>query len=216
MATVQAPASGSLVLDNVDWPMYSRLLRLFEDRPGVRLTYDRGVLEIMTLSPQHERRKHLLRRLLEALAEEMGIAIAGFGSMTCRRRRNRRGLEPDECYWIANEPAVRGRDNINLRVDPPPDLALEVNWTRSSLDRMAIYARLGVAEVWRLEADGLHFHVLQTDGTYALAVRSLSFPIVAPADILGFLALHGTTDEGSIVRQFRVWVKQQVARGQTP
>jgi hypothetical protein len=68
MATVQAPASGSLILDNVDWSTYSRLLRVFADRPSVRLTYDRGLLEIMTLSPQHERHTYLLRRILEALA----------------------------------------------------------------------------------------------------------------------------------------------------
>jgi hypothetical protein len=143
----------------------------------------------------------------------LGVVIAGFGSMTCRRRRNRRGLEPDECYWIANEPAVRSRDNINLQVDPPPDLALEVNWTHSSMDRLSIYARLGVVEVWRLEPGGLNFHVLQADGAYTLAARSSSFPLVTPADIARFLALHGTTDEGAIVRQFRARVKQQITAG---
>jgi Uma2 family endonuclease len=147
MSTVQVPAGQRLVLSGIDWRTYGRLLRAFDERPGVRLTYDRGVLEIMTLSPEHERFKHLLRRLIEALAEEMGLTIAGFGSMTFRRRRRRRGLEADECFWIANEPRVRGKDRIDLRVDPPPDLVVEVDVSRSSLDRLAIYASLGVPEV---------------------------------------------------------------------
>ncbi len=211
MSTVQAPAAGQqLVLTGVDWQTYSRLLRVFNGR-HLRLTYDRGTLEIMTLSPQHERLKHLLRRLFEALAEEVGLTIAGFGSMTCRRRRRRRGLEPDECYWIANEPRVRGRDRIDLRRDPPPDLALEVDVTHSSLDRLAIYAALGVPEVWRLDGQALTFHLLQADGTYAAAARSLAFPFLAPADLLPFLALRARLDEMALVRQFRAWVRQQAA-----
>jgi Uma2 family endonuclease len=210
MSTVQVPAGQRLVLSGIDWRTYGRLLRAFDERPGVRLTYDRGVLEIMTLSPEHERFKHLLRRLIEALAEEMGLTIAGFGSMTFRRRRRRRGLEADECFWIANEPRVRGKDRIDLRVDPPPDLVVEVDVSRSSLDRLAIYASLGVPEVWRFAEQALTFHVLGTNGRYSSATHSPSFPLVTPADVTGFLALRGQLDEIALVRHVRAWVRQRL------
>jgi Uma2 family endonuclease len=215
MATVHTTAGQSLLLDNIDWSTYTRLLRIFGKRPAVHLTYDRGMLEIRTLSPEHERLKHLLRRLIEALAEELGMSIAGFGSMTCRRRGRRRGLEPDECYWIAHEPQVRGKDRIDLRTDPPPDLAVEVDITHSSLDRLGIYAKLGVPEVWRLDDQGLTFHVLQAKGKYAAQGQSPAFPFVRPADVLSFLAQRGQLDETAILRQFRAWVRQQ-AGGNPP
>ena len=104
MATVQIPTEQRLVLAGVDWQTYRRLLRIFDGR-HIRLTYDRGVLEIMTLSPEHECYKKLLARLVEALTEELGLPMASFGSMTMKRRRKQRGLEPDECYWISERAA---------------------------------------------------------------------------------------------------------------
>src|ERR1043165_3371453 len=119
MTVARASRAQRLLLTGIDWKTYLRLGRTLGSRRSVRITYDRGRLEIMTLSPGHERFKHLLRRLLEALTEELSIDITGFGSMTFKRRRNLRGLEPDECYWIASEPQVRGKDHIDLSVDPP-------------------------------------------------------------------------------------------------
>ena len=120
MEEAPAVSGGQLILDGVAWQNYLRLLRAFDDR-HLRITYDRGALEIMTLSPEHERFKHLLNYLISVLVEELGWDMAGFGSMTFKRSRQRRGLEPDECYWIQSEPRVRGKDSIDLRHDPPPD-----------------------------------------------------------------------------------------------
>ena len=212
MATIQRAVEQRLVLNAITWKEYTRMGRVFGDQP-VRLTYDRGTLEIMTLSPEHERLKHLLRRLFECVAEETGIAIAGFGSMTCRRRRRKRGLEPDECYWIGNEPRVRGSDHIDLRRDPPPDLAIEVDISRSSLDRLSIYAALGVREVWRLQEQALTFYLLGADGNYTTSVTSPIFPGLSASDLLGFLNLRGQVDEISIVRQCRAWVRQNLTGG---
>jgi len=96
----------------------------------------------MTLSHAHENQAHLLGRFIVVLTEEFGLPVKGGKSTTFRRRGRQRGLEPDECYWITHEAAVRGKDRINLRTDPPPDVALEVDVTRSSLNRLAIYAKL--------------------------------------------------------------------------
>jgi Uma2 family endonuclease len=179
----------------------------------LRITYDRGSLEIMTLSPEHECYKKLLGRLIEALTEELGLPLASFGSMTCKRRRRQRGLEPDESYWIASEPLVHGKVTIDLRVDPPPDLAVEIDITHSSLDRMAVYAALGVREVWRFDGKVLSFQVLQAIGKYTSSQTSCAFPRLTVADISQFLALRGQMDENALLRQFRAWVRQHLLGG---
>src|SRR3954470_13443873 len=107
MSTVQSCPSQSLVLYDVPWPTYERLLRAFADRPGVRLTYDRGILELMTLSHEHENRGCLLSRFVEVLTEEYALPAKGVVSTPFRRRKRRRGLEPDGCWWVANEALVR-------------------------------------------------------------------------------------------------------------
>jgi Uma2 family endonuclease len=192
-----------MLLRGIDWTTYSRLLRVLTGRRGLRLTYDRGSLEIMTLTYGHESLAHLLGRFVVALTEEMGLPIAEGGSTTFRRRRSRRGLEPDQSYWIASEPFIRGKQRIDLRVDPPPDLAIEVDVASSSVNRMAIYAVLGVPEVWRLADQVLTFHVLVGGGQYAVNLTSRAFPFLTSADVQGFLALRGQQDENTIVRQFR-------------
>ena len=206
-----------LILHDVDWKTYGRLLRDFAERPSVRLTYDRGVLEIMSPLHEHDSDARFLGRLVVTLTEELGLTLKVGGSTTFRRRRQRRGLEPDDCYWITNEPRVRGKRRIDLRVDPPPDLAIEVDVTRSSLNRMGIYAVLRVPEVWRLDGDTLTFEVLQPSGrTYASGSTSLAFPLVTPADLMSFLALRTQRDENAVVQQFRAWIRQRQGGGASP
>jgi Uma2 family endonuclease len=209
MATVQAPPGQRLILHGIDWRTYGRLLRAFAERPSVRLTYDRGTLEIMSPLHEHESDGRFLGRLAVTLTEELGLPVKAGGSTTFRRRRRRRGLEPDDCYWIAHEPPVRGKRRIDLRTDPPPDLAIEVDVASSSLDRMAIYAALRVPEIWRLDAQGLTFHVLGADGRYTEAAHSHVFPMVTPADLRVFLDLRGQLDENAVVQNFRQWIRQQ-------
>jgi Uma2 family endonuclease len=209
----------SLLLHNVDWPTYTRFLRIFAERPGYRLTYDRGKLEIMSPLPEHESDGDFLGCLARALSDELGLPIKGGGSTTLRRRRRKRGLEPDRCYWIANEPAIRGKRTLDLRTDPPPDLAIEVDVTSSSLDRMSIYAALGVPEVWRVDNRTLTFHALDPNCKKYSAIRqSLSFRQVTPADLMSFMAMCANQDENSVLRQFRAWVQQKLVSGgtQTP
>jgi Uma2 family endonuclease len=213
MATVTAPASRCLVLSGVDWQTYTRLLRIFADNPSVRLAYDRGELEMMSPLPEHESDADMLGRFVVVLTEEMQLPIKAGRSTTLRRRRRQRGLEPDNCYWIASEPRVRGKRRIDLRSDPPPDLAIEVDVTSSSLNRLGIYAALNVPEVWRFDEPTLTFHVLGAAGDYAESPHSAAFPVVAPADLVAFLALRATLDENAVVRQFRDWVRQRLAGG---
>jgi Uma2 family endonuclease len=204
------PAGGFLRLSGVDWQTYTRLLRIFAERPGIRLTYDRGELEILSPLFEHDKDDRFLFRLVVALTEELGLPLLEGGSTTMRRRRRRRGIEADECYWIANAHRMAGRRRLDLRTDPPPDLAIEVDVTRSSLNRLGIYAALGVPEVWRLEAGGLTFHVLGPARSYHAAANSLAFPVVTPADLMAFLQqARQSGDSNVVVRAFRAWVRQR-------
>jgi Uma2 family endonuclease len=196
--------------------MYSRLLRAFAERPGMRLTYDRGELEIMSPLLEHDDDGQFLADLVFVLTEELGLPLKRGGSTTLRRRRRRRGIEADACFWIAHAHKMAGRRRLNLSSDPPPDLVLEVDVTHSSLDRLSIYAALGVPEVWRLDGDTLTFHVLGAKAAYAAAAVSRSFPLVTPSDLLGFLQqARQAGDENAVIRQFRDWVRQRRAAAGT-
>jgi Uma2 family endonuclease len=217
MSTIPAPATSSrrLLLRDIDWKTYNRLVWVFAERPQVRLTYDRGNLEIMSPLLEHETDADFLGQLVVALTEELGLPRKAGGASTLRRKRNRKGLEPDRCYWIAQEPAIRGKKRIDLRVDPPPDLAIEVDLTSSSLNRLNIYASLGVPEVWRLEGTTLTFHHLAA-GVYSIAGASRTFPIVTPADLLVFLDLRTSLDENSVIQQFRAWLRGKIGSAAQP
>lgn len=205
------PIEQRLVLSGVPWSTYESLLRHFEGR-HLRLNYDRGALEIMTVSPEHERAKKLLARLLEALTEELDLPIASFGNTTFRREDAARGLESDECWYIQHEGQMRDRKELDLLVDPPPDLVVEVEISRSVVDRMDLYARLGVPEVWRYDGETLKVCLLTAANEYAEANQSRAFPGLSLAEVNRFLAQQGTVDEARLVKSFRIWVRES-ARG---
>lgn len=216
MSTAAVFGRKRLLLRDVDWPAYGQFLRMFRSHPGVRLTYDRGKLEIMTLSHKHESYGEFLGALVFALVDELGLTLKQGGSNTLRRRRWRRGLEPDKCYWITSEPLVCGKDVIDLRTDPPPDLAVEIDITHSSLDRMGICAALRIPEVWRFDGLSLTFHVLGSDGGYQQVPASQLFPFLKPEDLLRFLKGKLTQAENLVVREFRAWVRQQTGPAAGP
>ncbi len=201
----------SVSLSNIDWKTYTRLLRVFEARAGVRLAYDRGELEIMSPRLQHED-SQFLGRLVIALTLELGLPIKAGGSVTMRRRRRQRGIEADQCFWIGNAHRMAGRRELDLRTDPPPDLAVEVDVTHSSLDRLRIYAALGVPEVWRLEGDVLTFYTRRTNRTCESVATSLAFPFLTPADLLPFVQqARQAGDDNTVIQQFQSWVRPRLA-----
>lgn len=211
MATVtQATPAGSdgqrFLLQGVSWEAYDELLKLLGDQP-VRLTFDRGSLELMSPSYRHENSSRLLGRFVEVLTEEFDLDMSSAGSTTFRRQDLDRGLEADEGFYIASEPLIRGKSEIDLDTDPPPDLTIEADITRSSLDRMSIYAALKVPEVWRYDGSSLTVHHLGADGRYHCADRSLSFPKLPVGELTRFLDLRTTQSETMIIKAFRAWVR---------
>lgn len=204
---IQSP--DRVVLENISWQTYQGLVKDFEGQPAMRLTYDQGLLEIrMPLDP-HETDKKLLGRMVEALTEELAIEVRSLGSRTCDREDLAKGLEPDQCYYIQHEQAVWQREQIDLSVDPPPDLAIEIDITSSSLNRFGIYAALRIPEVWRYNAQALTFYGLGDRG-YQVCSHSIAFPFLASSELEHFLNLKQTMRENALIRQFRTWIRSQI------
>lgn len=209
MTAVLVPPQRQVVLQGVSWATYQSLSRDLEAAPGKRLTYDQGTLEIMVPLPLHESYKKLMGRMVEVTTEETDTEIRSLGSTTWSRADLSKGLEPDQCYYIQHEQAVRGKDEIDLTVDPPPDLAIEIDNTSSSLDRMAIYAALGVPEVWRFDGITLTIYVL-VNGEYQPQDTSTVLPLLQQEDVQRFLQTSQTMGETSWVKTFRQWIRAQL------
>jgi len=193
------------LLTGVRWETYRALLLDLAENPSQQLTYDRGSLEIMTPLPEHEINKGFLGRLVQTTTEVLGLEIASLGSTILSREDLQKGIEPDECYYITNESFARGKTQFDFTVDPVPDLAIEVDITSSSLNRLGIYGALGVGEIWRFNGEGLSIYCL-SDGTYEERERSQVLPILSKSVILDFLKRQGEMGENALLREFREWL----------
>jgi Uma2 family endonuclease len=199
----------------IDYPTYVAFGDMLGER-HVRVTYANGEMEFMTLSKKHEHVKTLLGAFVETLVVEMDIDMTPGGSMTFQRADLQRGLEPDECYWIAHEAAMRKVEQADLTRDPPPDLVIEIEISRSSIDRMEIYSRLRVLEVWRFDGTVVRFEILNKKGRYEERERSKSFPFFRAADLNRLLAAVPGQSRTKLLRYFRKWIQEQIVKDWKP
>lgn len=209
MAT--APVSETIIAEHVviydvSWEAYEQLLTVFGDR-RLRHSYDDGTLEIMSPLKRHDRAKTIIGRLIETAALELDIDIQSIGSTTLRRRPRRKGLEPDECYYVQHEAQVRHEEDYEPERDPPPDLAIEVDVEHSSLSRLEIYAGLGVPEVWRFADDILTFLRLRR-GKYVSMPRSAAFPQLTSRILQQLVARRWEFSENQLIREFISWLRK--------
>ena len=197
-----------LVLHGVPWSHYETLLDLFKDR-SLRLTYDRGTLELMTPLSIHERCKKLIGRMIDVMTLEWGVRIVAVGSTTFRSEEALRGLEPDQCYYLANADGVADWARVDLDVDPPPDLAIEIDVTSNSRFRLGIYSALKVPEVWRF--DGETLQVLRLEGeTYRPAAASIALPSAPISDMTRFLMRYNQGNDTAWTLEFRDWLLKTI------
>jgi len=167
---IVVPPGQSILLETVDWASFEAFLEQMSERPGMRLAYDAEVLELMTPLLEHEDDKEIIGDLIRALLEMLDIEFRSIGSTTLRSLAVAKGVEPDQCFYIAHESAIRGKRSIDLSVDPPPDLALEID-IPTRRDHRAIYAALRIPELWRF--DGTRLHI------YCRGVMAISRPSAA-------------------------------------
>lgn len=197
-----------IALNGISWDQYEQLRENVENW-HVRMAYDDGRLELMSPSISHEVIKTLIAQMIEAFTEELAIPRRSLGSTTWKRRELGKGCEADECYYILNHPRVRSRMEIDLSVDPPPDLVVETEVSRSSIGRMRIYAALGVPEIWRWRTRGLTAHVLGAGRKYHEQEFSLNLPMLRVKDLEAFLDFQSAADESAWIRGFRLWVRDK-------
>ncbi|MDJ0732523.1 MAG: Uma2 family endonuclease [Nostocaceae cyanobacterium] len=211
LAVTTAPPGGSrIVLYDVSWDTYEKLLEAFAEHPKLRINYYQGTLELMTPLPEHETYAWIFGRLITVITEEMGIEIRGFKSTTWCFQPKAVGKEANECFYIQNEAKVRNKLDIDLKNDPPPDLAIEIDVSNSSVDKMAIYAELKVPEVWRYEQGQLIINLL-TDKGYVESENSFAFGSFPVKEITKFIQLNSQKGENARMREFREWVRAQLS-----
>jgi Uma2 family endonuclease len=196
-----ASAETRTVLENVRWETF---LELAEGRRGSvpRMTFDHGVLELMTPRRQHETIGRLIGRIVETHSEVRGIEILSCGSTTFKRADLDRAFEPDESYYIAHADEIRPKDEVDLQIDPPPDLVIEVEITSSAIAKLRLFAALGVPEVWR--HDGSRLAMLGLEGAaYRPLDSSQGLPGLTAAMIDAVLARRFEQGETALIKEFR-------------
>ena len=218
MTTVELPRLRQrLALQGVRWEVYQELRNLPEN-DHVRMTFDEGVLEMMSPSALHEQWSDLIGRLIGVWTLELSIDMMSCGSMTVSREDLQKGFEPDKCYYVQHESQMRhkfardARAELDFRVDPPPDLAIEVDVSRSSLGKQQLYAAFGVPEVWRYDGQRLEVVALGPERRYLPSAKSFCFPGIPLDEITRVLGRMNTESETVLIRSFRDYVCREIAR----
>jgi Uma2 family endonuclease len=199
-----------LAVTEVTWGDYEQLLEWRDDyRRTVRLTYDHGRLEIMVLSNLHERLRKVLAQLVEAWLSESGGDFVPSGQLTHKQKDLERGFEPDECYYIQNWKSVAGLRELDFTKDPPPDLTIEIEVSRSVFGRLPVFAAFKIPEVWRYDGEKITTLLLQANGEYQETTTSLAIPNFPFAEAPRFLTMAADVSLGfaSIDRSFRQWIR---------
>lgn len=207
MATVISPTDQRVIIQGVSWETYERLLADFAESHAARVTFNRGTLEIMTPSFAHERPIHLLVQIIEILAEIYDMDLIAAGSTTFKREDIAQGFEPDASFYIQHAADIRGNSEIDLERDPPPDLVIEVDMTHPSLDKLPIYAAMGIAEVWRYVDRRVIIYQHHTGG-YTVAEHSGILPGVASRDLAQWVETGFETPRPAWLRQVRSWAER--------
>lgn len=205
---IHIPPGQRVLLQNITWTELEAILEELGEHRAARIAYDQGMLEIMAPLPEHEFDKEIISDLVKALLEELDIEFLSLGSTTFKNQFMEKGIEPDQCFYIKNEALVRGKKQLDLAIDPPPDLALEIDIT--SRTHPNIYQALQVPELWRFENGKLQINVL-VDGNYVVSQSSLNFPSLPLIDvILQFLERSRTAGRNATIKSFRNWVREQL------
>ncbi len=189
-----------IVLHGVPWKIYERL-REEERNWNLRMTFDAGALELMSPSQMHEEIDNRFELFMVALAQSLRFEFLALVHTTWKNDAAEKAKEADACYYITNFERVRGKI-INLEVDPPPDLAVEVEVSRSAIDSLRIYSALGVPEVWRFDGQDLVIHLRQADGSYLESGQSLALPFLTPEEVVFWM------NQAAELRMNMEWMRQ--------
>jgi Uma2 family endonuclease len=209
MSTTVAQQEQRIVLKNVSWQLYEHLLETHRDRSTPRFIYNQGELEIVSPSAKHEQLKDLIVLVVNALAEAREMDVVGLGSTTFSREDLERGFEPDGCFYLTNIERVKGKAEIDLTSDPPPDIVVEIDVTSPSIKKLPIFAALGVAEVWHYEDTSERWRILRLAGdAYTEETESRYFPKLTAATLAQFSRDNEQMARPAWLRSVRAWATE--------
>jgi Uma2 family endonuclease len=193
---------------DVDWAEFEAIVAELGEKRGSRIAYCDRMLEIRMPLPEHELDKELIGDLVKLLIDELDLDCACYGSTTFKRKNLGVGVEPDQCFYIENAAQMVGKRQLDLTIDPPPDLAIEVDVT--SRTGLEVYQRLGVPEVWRFEKGELRISLLQ-DGEYQDSIVSAQFPSFVTASMISAMVKLGTIESRKVVlKTFKTWIRSMI------
>ncbi len=207
---LSVPPGHRVILHDVSWQEFEAILEELGDHRATRLAYSHGTVEMRMPLPKHEKAKVIIGDLVKILLEELKIDCETFGSTTFKREDMAFGVEPDDSFYIQNHARMIGKERIDLTVDPPPDLAIEVDVT--SKTQLDAYEALGVPELWRYENSKLQINILQ-DGKYIESEISSTFPNLPIVEVISwFVEQSRTLGRSPTLRAFREWVRKQITQ----
>ena len=197
-----------LLVEDVNWQQFESILAELGERRASRLSYSNGRLEIMVPLPEHEKAKEIIGDMVKILLEARQIAFESLGSTTLKNERMSQAVEPDTCFYIQNQAAVIGKNRLDMSVDPPPDLAIEIDLTsRTQLDN---YQILGVPELWRYARRGLQINVLQAE-QYIESDVSPTFPNIPIVELVNqYTQQSQVAGRTRAIQAFRNWVAENL------
>jgi len=197
-----------LLLEAVSWQQLENILAELGESRAARLSYSNGILEIMVPLPEHEKAKEIISDIVKILLEAQQIPFESLGSTTLKNQRMTQAVEPDACFYIQNQAVIIGKSRLNMSVDPPPDLAIEIDLTsRTQLDN---YQILGVPELWRYRRGGLQINLWQ-NGQYLESVSSPNFPDIPIVELVNqYVQQSQIAGRTQAMQAFRNWVSENL------
>lgn len=204
---IRVPPGERVILEDISWQEFETILIELGEHRGSRVAYSQGLLEIMVPLPEHEKAKVIIGDLVKILLDELGLNWEPLGSTTFKREDMAAGVEPDDCFYIQNYKLMIGKERIDLSIDPPPDLAIEIDVT--SKTKFSAYQALQVPEIWRYENKLLEINLLQGK-EYIKSETSLVFSIPVKDEIPRFIEMAKTSGTTFALKAFRKWVREYI------
>jgi Uma2 family endonuclease len=206
MVTTAIPGETRVLLENITWQTFKTMLAEMGSERANKISYRQGNIEVMTPLKPHESSNRLIEVFVGVLCEELGLEVNRVGSLTLTRDDLEYGAEPDSSYYIQNELLVREKENIDLAFDPPPDLVLEVEYSRPKIDKFKLYAAMGIPEFWHYNGTTLRVYIL-ANGQYSETQTSPTFAVIPIKEIPRFIEESKKIGQIAVSRAFRTWVK---------
>jgi Uma2 family endonuclease len=197
-----------ILLEDISWRQFESILEDLGENRSARVSYSDGYLEIMVPLPEHEKAKETIGDTIKILLDHLNINYDALGSTTLKNEKMNQGVEPDACFYIQNQALVIGKNRLDMNLDPPPDLAVEIDLTsRTSLEN---YQILSVPELWRYGKQGLQINILQ-DGKYVESAFSSIFPDLPIVDLINrYVQQSQVLGSSQAIRAFKQWVKDNL------